>query len=208
VNRIGTLYYISRAVFTILMNILFRVRVRGKENVPKPPFIIASNHASYLDPPLLGRACERYQVHFMAKRELFETSVFGAWVKGVGCIPVDRGKNTVGAIREAIKRLKKGQVIGVFPEGTRSVNGDIQEAKKGMGFLIAKAHVPVVPVYIEGTARAMPKGGRLKFSSHIGAFVGKPITSAEYLSEQGPGKQDYEAISSLVMRKIAELGSS
>ena len=207
-KKIGTLYYISRAMFTTLMKILLRVHIYGKENLPEPPFVITSNHASVLDPTLLGRVCEKYQVHFMAKRELFEAPVFGAWTEGVGCIPVDRGKNGIGPVREALRCLRQRHIVGMFPEGTRSNSGDIRDAKRGTGFLVAKAHVPVVPVYIEGSGKAMPKEGYIKLGAPVNVFVGKPITSEEYSLKDKSGKEYYEAISSLIIGKIAELKES
>ena len=199
------LYYISRAVFTITMKLLMKVRIYGEENFPEPPFIITSNHASLMDPPIIGLACRKYAVHFMAKRELFSAPVIGEWTKRVKCIPVDRGKNSIRAIREAIRRLKRGAVIGVFPEGARNITGELQEAKLGTGLLITKAKVPVVPAYVYGTSEAFPKGKGLKVGTRVGAVVGKPIMPEEFSSMQDKGKEGNEAISNMVMERIAEL---
>jgi 1-acyl-sn-glycerol-3-phosphate acyltransferase len=202
------LYYLSRAVFTIIMKVLMRVRIYGEENFPEPPFIITSNHASLMDPPIIGLACKKYPVHFMAKRELFTVPVIGAWTSRVKCIPVDRGKNSIRAIREAIRRLKRGAVIGVFPEGARTTTGELQEAKLGTGLLIIKAKVPVVPVYVYGSGEAFPKGKGLKLGTRVGAIVGKPISPKEFPYVEDASREGYEAISTLVMEKIAQLKES
>jgi 1-acyl-sn-glycerol-3-phosphate acyltransferase len=201
------LFYISRAIFTIIIKLLMKVRVYGEENFPEPPFIITSNHTSLMDPPIVGLACRKYPVNFMAKQELFDAPVIGEWTKRVKCIPVDRGKNSIRGIKEAIRRIKRGSVIGVFPEGTRSVNGDLQEAKTGTGFLIIKANVPVVPVYVYGSSEAFPKGKGLKVGTRVGAIVGEPMMPKEFSSMRDKGKEGYEAVSNMVMERIAELKS-
>ncbi|MGB2599997.1 MAG: lysophospholipid acyltransferase family protein [Candidatus Omnitrophota bacterium] len=190
------------------MKVLMRVRIYGEENFPEPPFIVTSNHVSLMDPPLVGLACRKYPVNFMAKRELFSAPIIGAWTSRVKCIPVDRGKNSIRGIREAIRRLKRGAVIGVFPEGGRSITGELQEAKLGTGLLIIKAKVPVVPVYVYGSSEAFPKGKGLRLGTRVGAIVGKPIPPEEFSSMEGTGREGYEAISTLVMEKIAQLKES
>lgn len=198
-------YRISRFIFEYVTRILFRVRVHGMENLPEPPFIIASNHSSLLDPPLLGAVCKRYAVDFMAKKELFDAPVVGVWTRAVRCIPVDRGRNSVRAIKEALRRVKAGHIVGVFPEGTRSADGDLQEAKRGTGFLISKGDVPVVPCYIKGSGEALPKGNRVRLGTQIDVYVGKPIQPREFHSGTDTGKEDYEAISGMIMDRIFDL---
>lgn len=199
------LYYISNSIFTILLRILFRIHVFGKENLPKPPFIVASNHASLLDPPLVGMVCRKYPVDFMAKRELFDTPVIGIWARNVRCIEARRGENSVRSLKEAIRRIRKGHVIGLFPEGTRSTSGDLQNAMRGTGFLIAKAGVPVIPIYIGGSGEAFPKGRGINIGAHIDVVIGKPALPDTFLSKKVSGKENYEMIANMVMKWISEL---
>ncbi|MBD3380244.1 MAG: 1-acyl-sn-glycerol-3-phosphate acyltransferase [Candidatus Omnitrophica bacterium] len=199
------LYYISRAIFTIIMKVLLRVRIYGTDNLPEPPFIITSNHASLMDPPLVGLACSSYRVDFMAKQELFDVPVIGAWTRNVGCIPLRRGKNSIKGIKEALRRLRNGYVVGVFPEGTRSVDGNLQEAKVGTGFLVMKARVPVVPVYVYGSAEAFPKGKGIKLGTRVGAVIGDPVSPEEYSPLAGKEGKGYEAVSNLIMDRIFRL---
>lgn len=198
------IYTISRIIFTFIVKLLLKCRISGREHIPEPPFILASNHGSVIDPALVGIACNKYHVDFMAKKEIMDKGFLGAWTKKVNCIEVRRGENSVRSLKEAIRRLKKGHVIGVFPEGTRSLDGSLQDAKRGTGFIISKASVPVVPVYIKGSMEALPKDQKMKCGTAISIVLGKPIFPEEFGlgSEKGPG---YDEISSKVMARIAEL---
>ncbi len=200
------LYFLSRSVFEIFIRICFKLHIFGRENFPEAPYIIVSNHASLLDPPLVGISCKKTDsVDFMAKKELFTGSILGRWTRSVGCIFVDRNAGGIGAMKEAIRRLGKGHVVGIFPEGTRSEDGSLQEGKRGVGFLIAKAKVPVVPVYIHGSGEAFPKGKGIKMGSVINVFVGDAIPPDEFIDVLGSGKETYEAITNMVMDRIARL---
>jgi 1-acyl-sn-glycerol-3-phosphate acyltransferase len=203
--RIGTLHRLSRFAFKVFIITLFKARISGKENTPEPPFIVVANHSSNLDPPLVAMAFMQYQVDFMAKIELFKPPIMEMWSRTVGCIPVDRGKGSVKAMREAIRRLKNGRIVGIFPEGSRSTDGDLREAKRGTGFLIAKAEVPVVPCYIKGSGEAFPKGGGIRRGTQIDVYIGKPVRPDEVLAAVGGEKADYEAVAVMVMDRISAI---
>lgn len=141
----------------------------------------------------------------MAKKELFDAPLIGLWTRSVGCIEVDRASNSIKSLKESIKKLKEGRIVGIFPEGTRSEDGSLQEAKRGIGFLIAKAGVPVLPVYIEGSGKAFPKGGKTQFGSEIRMYIGSPIQMSEFPGSKEKGKQEYETYSTYVMERIAEI---
>ena len=119
-------------------------------------------------------------------------------------IPLDRTKGDLGALKKAIATLKEGKVVGLFPEGTRSPDGQMRAAKGGIGFLIAKGNVPVVPLHISGTFAAFPKGADHFRPSRIVARYGPPISPEEILAAMTK-KNDYESVGALVMRRIAEL---
>ncbi len=197
------LYEFSRLGFAIYLKLLFRIKIYGRDNLPESPYIIVSNHSSIADPPLIGISCSRHRIDFMAKKEVFEIPVFGTWAKNVGCISVKRGENSVQSLKEAIRRLKKGHVVGVFPEGTRSLDGKLQEAKRGIGFLIAKAKVPILPVFINGSNDAAPKYGKIKYGANISVTIGKPVKVEEY--ESIVQDNDYEEIGKFMMKKILDL---
>ena len=204
------LYWISRFGVWLGLKLKYRMRIEGGEHIPLAGgAVIAANHCSYLDPPVMCSCSPRRIVQFMARDTLF-SSRFARWYfNGVRVIPLDRTRGDLGALRKAIAMLKEGKVIGLFPEGTRSPDGQMREAKGGIGFLIAKGDVPVVPIHISGTFDAFPKGSSRFRPSRIVARVGKPI-SPEEIRAAMPGKGDYEAVGALVMRRIGELagGSS
>ena len=124
-------YFISRSILWLLFKICFKYRVRHGERVPRTgPFIIAANHLSFLDPGAVGFITSR-KVHFMARADLFGNSFFRWWAASVGVIPISRGRFDMGAIKGTLACLKRGGIIALFPEGTRSRDGIIREAKAG-----------------------------------------------------------------------------
>lgn len=201
-DRMPPFYRVAVAVLEFLFGIVFRLRVIGRENVPPTgPCVIAANHASFLDPPLVGVAVRCRPVRFMARDSLFRFRPFGWFLRKVMVIPLARERGDVGALRQGIAVLKAGGVLGLFPEGTRSPTGELQPAKGGVGFLIAKAGAPVVPVYVDGSYRALPRHRKWIRPTRITVRIGPPISPAEVLSH---GK-DYEAIAARVMSAIAAL---
>jgi len=198
------IYRISQLIFEFLTRILFKVHVSGKNNIPEAPYIIASNHASYLDPPLIGLAFRKHQINFMAKKELFKHPVFRIWASKVGAISVNRGRAGIQSLKETLKRIKDKKIICFFPEGTRSADGELKEAKAGVGFVVSKARVPVVPVYLKGSGEAMPIGESLRLGTKVDIFIGRAILPEEFFYGTGE-KKDYETISNLIMDRIADI---
>ncbi len=199
------LYWIVRAMVWFLSVLFLRFKSYGSEHVPQEGgCILTPNHTSFLDPPMVGIGLRHRVVHFMARDNLFDVPVLGWWYRKIGTIAIDRTKGDLAALRTALNGLKKGDVVCLFPEGTRSLDGELQEAKGGVGFLIAKASVPVVPVYIDGTYRAWPKGQRLIRPSKVRVFYGAPIQPEQFITDH-PGKPDYDMIVGQVMTEIAKL---
>ena len=199
------LYWLSRGFVYLCLLLKYRLRVSGREHVPaKGGAVIAANHCSYLDPPVMAGCSNRRIVHFMARDTLFSNPVARWFFPRVGVIALDRTKGDLGALKKAIATLKDGQVIGLFPEGTRSPDGQMREAKGGIGFLIAKGDVPVVPLYISGTFAAFPKGADKLRPGRLVARFGPPISPDEIPAAM-PAKNDYEALGALVMSRIRAL---
>lgn len=198
----GTVIRFLRLAFWLLCG----MRVRGLKNVPlKGGFIIASNHASFLDPPAIAAGIMSRIVHYMARDTLFHPPYFAWFLRNMGVIPLDRARGDLGAIKKALHTLKEGKGIGLFPEGTRTEDGNLQPPKGGIGFIVAKAGVPVVPTYIEGTFRVWPKGQkRMKIGRRITIYYGDPIQPSELLA-YGTGNEAYDKISALIMERIARL---
>jgi len=205
-KHVPWLYRLSRVLTTAWFKWKFPFTTSGLENIPDSGgLIIASNHASYLDPPVLAAPIKNREVRFMARDTLFKNPVASFIFYRIGVVPLSREKGDVAAIKTAIQLLKSGQCVGLYPEGTRTLDGNIQEPKGGIGFLIAKADVPVVPVYIRGTFEAFPKGaGKIK-SHPIHVSYGKPILPTELQLKNEKGKADFDAIGRLVMDRIAQL---
>ena len=199
-------YSIACKFFWISLRLINRIQFSGLQNVPKTGgVIIASNHASYLDPPAVGACTYRIRMtHFMARDTLFETPFMHWFLHKVGVIPLDRDKGDVRAMRTSIQLLKNGASVALFPEGTRSESGELQPPKPGIGFLVAKGQAPVVPVYVHGSYEAWSKhsGGLKRKPIHV--IFGKLITQEE-IERLGKGREAYAKIGELIMERIAEL---
>ena len=166
------LYGFLKGILPTMFRIIYRAEVHGQENVPKEGgAIIAANHISLWDPPFVGAFCPR-RVSFMAKKELFENSVFSSIITSLGAFPVNRGAADRNAIKTALTVLGEGKCLGLFPEGTRSKNGKLGEPEAGSGWIAYKANVPIVPVAITGTNG---KGLFPKFTIRFG----KPIPAGD-----------------------------
>jgi 1-acyl-sn-glycerol-3-phosphate acyltransferase len=166
---------------------LWSLRVFGIENLPRRGgFLLASNHQSFLDPALVAACLFPREMHFMARRSLFRNPVFGAIIARCNAFAIERDTADVKGVKEAIARLEAGNVLLVFPEGTRTRNGSIGPMKAGVGTLAERAAVPIVPVLIEGAYEVWPKGAPLPRSGRIRVVVGKPIPSGtDYADNAG-----------------------
>lgn len=144
------IYSIAKIILKVLFAIGLRMRVEGAENIPvEGPLVIASNHLSLLDPPVIGVASTR-KVHFMAKQELF-VPILGDLYKILGAFPVRRGGADRAAIKHGIDILKNNQVLAIFPEGTRSKTGKLGKAEPGALMMASKALATIVPCCVVGT---------------------------------------------------------
>lgn len=186
------LYYLGKYLFFIYFKIINRVAIHGKENIPKDgSILLCSNHIHNLDPPLVGTTFPR-PVRFMAKAELFKIPVLGKLVKWVHAFPVRRGMSDRQAIRQGLEVLKTNQVLGIFPEGTRSKTGELRKGLAGVGFFALKSKAYVTPAAVIGSYLPFKK---------INIYYGKPIdfTSAR---EQ---KISAEQATEMIMDAIQEL---
>ncbi|MDD2240124.1 MAG: lysophospholipid acyltransferase family protein [Kiritimatiellae bacterium] len=199
------LYWLTRGCVYLLLLLKYRLRVYGRDHVPATGgAVIAANHCSYLDPPVMAGANNRRIVRFLARDTLLSNPIAKWLFPRVGVIALDRTRGDLAALKKALAALKGGQVVGLFPEGTRSPDGQMRDAKGGIGFLIAKSKVPVVPLYISGTYQAFPKGAHQFRPSRLVARFGPAITPEEIRAAM-PEKGGYEAVGALVMRRIRDL---
>lgn len=192
-----TFYDVAKAAVSAFAHALFRYRVVGAENVPRSGgLIVAANHISNFDPPLLGAGVPR-PVWYMAKKELFAMPILKQLLPLVNAYPVDRQAGGTAALRASLRMLKEGHCVGIFPEGGRNVSGTNEE-KAGAAFLAAASGVPVVPAAIVGTRRLRPFG-------RVTVVFGPPFTVERNRKSDGG---DLEKKAAEIMQRIRELEGS
>ena len=192
------MYSATKIVLYYFFKIFFRYKVIGAEHIPASGgVIIAANHISLWDPPLIGTSLNR-SIHFMAKEELFSNPIFKWVITKLQSFPVRRGAPDRTAIRYAINLLKNGEVLGVFPEGTRSKTGELGKPEAGIDMIACKARVPIVPAAIIGTNRVGKDGCILP--QFIVKF-GKPIL----ISDEKADKEMMDNLSNTIMQAISGL---
>lgn len=198
-------YGLCHFVVATLHDILFRGEVSGLENIPLyGGLIVAANHASVLDPPLIGSHVPR-QMTFFARKTLWKGGIISWWLDTVGTVPVDRDSGSdVSAIKRVLQVLKEGKALIVFPEGTRTPNGALQSARPGVGLLACRTGVPVVPVHIFGTFAALGRDGPLRVGVPISMVFGRPLLPADYDSP-ADGKERYQRAYERIMAAIAAI---
>jgi 1-acyl-sn-glycerol-3-phosphate acyltransferase len=200
------IYGLAWVLFRSLFRLLMSCRYIGTENVPRTgPVILASNHLSYLDPPLIGTALRRWPV-YMGKAELFQKPLLGWICRQLRAFPVERGMADRAALKHSLQHLAQGGALVIFPEGTRSETGELGEPEMGLGMLAYRSGAPVVPVYLHGTDQALPRSGGLHLAK-ISASFGPPLIFKP-TGARKPGREEYEAAARDVMAAIAALRES
>jgi 1-acyl-sn-glycerol-3-phosphate acyltransferase len=196
------LYRAGYTLCNLVGKVAFDFKVYGRENfIEDGAAILASNHQSYLDPPCIGMAC-RNEIYFLTRKTLLERPLIGPLLKGLNTVPVDRDRGDVSSVKAIIRLLRTGCRVIIFPEGTRSSDGQLQPARAGLGMIIAKTLAPVVPVRIFGSFEALPRAGGLK-PGPISVVVGKSIRFTE--DDLKGDREVYQILSNRVMEKIASL---
>jgi 1-acyl-sn-glycerol-3-phosphate acyltransferase len=183
--------------------LLLRWRIVGAGNVPKTgPLILASNHISNLDPPVVCVGVWR-PFTSMAKEELFRHPLFAWYISRLNAFPVKRGTADRAALKHSLEVLERGRALLMFPEGTRSETGELQEPEMGVGMIAYRSGAPVVPAYVSGTNRVLPKGGGFRLAP-ISTTYGKPL---RFVMPEGrkAGREEYEAVAREIMAAIAAL---
>jgi 1-acyl-sn-glycerol-3-phosphate acyltransferase len=179
--------------------------IHGREHVPRSGgLIVASNHISFWDPPLVGTAAVR-ELHFMAKEELFRPPVFGTLIRTFNAIPIRRGMADLSGLARAMDLLRAGHALIMFPEGSRMRDGELHPARPGVGMLAVNTGAVIVPCFISGTDR--PKGWLLR-RVRVRVTFGPPRTWQELVGDRAtepPGRTLYQSVGDGVMREIASL---
>jgi len=197
-------YNIFYNLAKLLARAIFSMRVIHPERmVESGPLLIAVNHSSFFDPPLAG-ICSRRGVFYLARKTLLKWPFFGPLFPAMNVIPVERDGNDMSALREVIKKVKEGNAVLLFPEGTRSIDGHLQPARAGIGLVIAKTGAPVLPMRIFGAYEAFPKKARRFQLSQITVVIGEPIHFTEE-EISNASRETYQLLSNRVMDAIGAL---
>ena len=168
-------YRVARAIVLSVCKVLFRVRVRGSDLVPRSgAYIVAPSHRSILDVPFAAFITRR-TIRFLAKEELFTNEIGSRAFTALGAVRVERGTADRGALRALEQALREGSPVAVFPEGTRESGPRLGPLFDGAAFLAVKLGVPIVPVGIGGSENILPKGKRFPRLHRVAVVVGKPI---------------------------------
>ena len=198
------IYAFLHHVARTFMHVFGRVEVRGVENLPEGGFLIAGNHVSFLDPPLIGCAIPR-EMYFFARKTLMNNPLLRLILPHCNVIPVDRdGGSDVGAFKKVFSVLREGHALILFPEGTRSKDGRLGKPQGGAGLIACRMRVPVVPARVFGTGDVLPRGAAIPERAKLAVVFGKPLLPQDF----DPGKDApdrFREASRRIMAKIAEL---
>lgn len=200
-------YNLVRALCWVILKIFWRMEIRGIENLPENGgLIITSNHVSYLDPAVLVASLNR-KIYFITKKEVFTNAFVSFILKNLNAFSVDRKNVDMLAFKKAINILREEKVLGIFPEGTRSSNGELQELKLGAIKIAMKTGVPILPVGISGTHKIYPRG--IKFPILFKHKIIVKYGALQHLSKLKSKDKIYQKEElNLLSKKIKELSTT
>ncbi|MEW6095503.1 MAG: (d)CMP kinase [bacterium] len=207
-DHAGKLYRVLYPIGKVLFKILFNLKVTGQENIPLVGgALIAANHASYADPPVIALALPR-QAYYIAKRQLFNYTFLRWFLKRVNAFPINRGGISPQTFKKVLGLLKEDKIVVLFPEGQRSFGGKLQPPKLGIGMIISKAiekcpQTKLIPTKILGTDKVLPRGAKWIKFCNVEVRFGKSVDIHQFANL--PSKEKYQAIADTVMKKIGEL---
>jgi 1-acyl-sn-glycerol-3-phosphate acyltransferase len=196
------------AKLKILYRYFFKLKCQGIENLPQnQSYLIAANHSSHLDYAAIAIALEKQEIYALGAKDYFFNNAIKAWFFQTffNVIPCNRNGNFLSSLRQCKRILKQGNPIVIFPEGTRSTTGEIQPFQSGLGLLAVKANVAIVPVYIDGTFQALPKGNRLPRRHPISISFGEPVNISEYQNKLCTEREVYQAIADDIQKAVMNL---
>ncbi len=205
-----SIYYFAWLFFRLAFAGYFRRRVFNAERVPlSGPLILAANHASFMDPPLIGSAIDR-EINYLARDTLFRFPLVGSILRSVNVVPVDREGGGAAGLKAILERLLAGGAIILFPEGTRTRDGQLQHARTGIGLTVVKSTAPVVPVRIFGSYDAYRRQFRFPRPCRVMVKFGQPLDFASLRAEakscsKARLKEIYRQIAYEIMAAIAKL---
>lgn len=170
-------YWITKNFFYLFFKVFYHLKIYGLERIPKGAAVLAANHASFFDPPVISASMDD-EVYFLARSSLFEKNFFfKLLIENLNAYPVAGTASDLKSFKTLFKLLKEGKKIVIFPEGFRSFDDSLSEIKSGVGMLAVRANCPIVPVYLHGTYEAWPRQSRFPkfFGTTIYCVFGKPL---------------------------------
>ena len=200
----GLTYTVCYNLSKLVARTFFRMRVHGRENIVEDgPALLAMNHQSFLDPPLAAICCRR-EIFFLGRKTLFDVPVLGSVLRHLNVIGLDREGSDMSALKTVIRTIRGGGCTIVFPEGTRTRDGNLQPARPGAGLIIAKTLAPVIPMRIFGAFDAFPRDAKFPRPRRLTIVIGVPLrfTPADI---EGPSREVYQRLSDQVMARIGAL---
>jgi 1-acyl-sn-glycerol-3-phosphate acyltransferase len=185
-------WFMKNLVAGPILKTVFRPWVTGHENIPRTgPVILASNHLSFIDSIFLPLVIDR-RISFLAKSDYFRGRGLGGWaiknfLLGTGMLPIDRsgGKASEASLNTGLRVLAQGNILGIYPEGTRSPDGKMYRGRTGVARMILEGHVPVVPVAMVDTEKVMPIGRKIPSVRRIGIIIGEPLDFSRFEGLEG-----------------------
>ena len=194
------IYGFCKGICRVLTSLWFDFKVHGIEHVPRSGgALLICNHQSYLDPVLVGVQLQRH-VSFIAKSQLFEMPGLGWLIPRLNTFPVRRGESDVSAIKEALRRVHEGQILTMFPEGTRSGDGNLLPIQAGIALMVKRAEAPVIPAVVDGSRRAWGRGRKFPTAAPVRLMYGPPLELGKM-----KGAQIVELIDQTFRRMLGEL---
>jgi 1-acyl-sn-glycerol-3-phosphate acyltransferase len=186
-----------------ILRTFFRMRVIYPERLLEEGGVIyAANHASYLDPPIIGTCCQR-PIYYLARKTLMKWPILGPIFPSLNVVPVDQERADMSALKTIIKLVREGHRTIIFPEGARTLDGNLGPAQPGLGLVVSKTRAPVVPMRIFGSYEAFPRGSSRVKLARITVVVGEPIIFTD--AELANGRESYQRVSERVLAAIGSL---
>ena len=175
-------YEFLRGGVSLVGPLAYGLRYSGRQNIPPTgPALVVSNHQSHFDPPLVGAGCPR-RMNYLARDSLFGFAPFRWLIRSVDAIPIDRDGLGLGGIKESLRRMKRGEMVLIFPEGTRTRDGNVGKFRPGFTVLAARAKAWILPVAIEGAFAAWPRSQKMPGLGTIHVHYGKPMSPEEVVA--------------------------
>lgn len=200
-------YFIVRSFLKIVLMIYNRCSSKWLCKLPDERMIVACNHASNLDPVIVGCFFPR-RLRYLAKEELFTNWLFGGCIKALGAVPVSRSSNAsaAGALKGFMKLYQEGSDVLIFPEGGRTLDGKLQPLEAGVALIAAHEHAPILPVFIHGSFRAMPPGAAFIKPTKLRVTFGEPLKFSDEVYASKEGRKIIMDSLNAAMRKLESEG--